>query len=215
MAYLYTSDYLEFIHQFITQKVNIEFQKIIYEESVSQNISLQEWVIDNQDNTEIWEQVFTKLYDPLQYYHEILYTLKTNNLETLEKLHDIHNVMTTITGPYTPIHFKDYVDSQVNLKKVGAYDYQRFIKSMQDITFYNNIFQKYQTQEQLKKVKNLIINAIIQENQHQPQSFLDIIPYLEYASMKTYNTDINVPLEMERILELENKTHQLIDEWIK
>jgi methyl coenzyme M reductase alpha subunit len=84
---------------------------------------------------------------------------------------------------------------------------------MQDITFYNNIFQKYQTQEQLKKVKNLIINAIIQENQQ--QSFLDIIPYLEYASMKTYNTDINVPLEMERILELENKTHQMIDEWIK
>jgi hypothetical protein len=53
--------------------------------------------------------------------------------------------------------FQEYIDSAVTLQKVGPYDYQRFIASMKEPEFKNNMVTKYDEYIFENKVKNYLV----------------------------------------------------------
>lgn len=66
---------------------------------------------------------------------------------------------------YKSESFQDFVDKHIDFNKIGAYNYQVFCKSMNDSKFRNEICERYETNEKMKKIKNLLIYFIEKWNE--------------------------------------------------
>jgi hypothetical protein len=92
--------------------------------------------------------------------------------------------------------FQEFVDRQVNIKTIGPYDYQQFIRSMQDDGFRQKVFVKYEISDNERRVKNNIIYIVqlylnektntsyyfTDEERNEMDLTLDILPYLQYIA---------------------------------
>ena len=89
------------------------------------------------------------------------------------------------------------------MKTIGSYDYQRFIKSMQDENFKNKMVDKYNEQIYTNIIKNYIIYIIqlylsrnidsstifTDEEYYEMDISIDIIPYIEFLSNRNLGID--------------------------
>jgi len=184
-----TSDYIKFIKTFIVNKCVSKYCKKILHQTTDDQIhedfqtthlkNIKKYIYD----PDVWSEIMTELYTPIQYLIHLYKTTETHfNTET-------ENVFLMKT-------FQEYIDSAVTLQKVGPYDYQRFIASMKDPEFKNNMVTKYDEYIFENKVKNYLIYVTnlylsIKFNEANVTSFTDrekneiencinIIPFLEF-----------------------------------
>ena len=193
-----TLDYVLFIKQFIVaQSIRIWNQQ------------------DVKPQLQAWNEIFNELHIPLQYLYQLIYhshtIASTQSTYSLENMHDLVTKMYNAPRTYVEQSFQEYIDERVNLQKVGPYDYQAFIKNMNDTTFKQNLYAKYQKDFELMALKNLIIQEC--QAQENPDNYLNTIPYLEYVSMKNHSNQPNI--KQTYILELEKQTHEIINQQIK
>ena len=145
-----TNDYITFIKTFIVNKCVSKYCKIILHQSNDDNLhedlhtthlkNIKKYIYD----LDTWSKIMAELYTPIQYLTHLYKTTETHfNTET-------ENVFLMKT-------FQEYIDSSITLQKVGAYDYQRFIASMKDPEFKNNMVAKYDEYIFENKIKNYLI----------------------------------------------------------
>ena len=132
---------------------------------------------------DVWSEIMTELYTPIQYLIHLYKTTETHfNTET-------ENVFLMKT-------FQEYIDSAVTLQKVGPYDYQRFIASMKDPEFKNNMVTKYDEYIFENKVKNYLIyvtnlylsikfneanvTCFTDREKNEIENCINIMPFLEF-----------------------------------
>jgi len=87
--------------------------------------------------------------------HEMIYN--TPNLKTMQKIDDTMNSAPPL---YPKETFHDYINS--NLHPITPSEYTKYIYNMntsQD--FKNNLYKKYQKNEQIKSIKNHIVNEML------------------------------------------------------
>lgn len=56
--------------------------------------------------------------------------------------------------------FQEYVDSIANLSKMGSYDYMEFCKNIKNKNYKQEIVNKYNKDEKMKKIKNILIHGV-------------------------------------------------------
>jgi predicted N-acyltransferase len=122
----------------------MEYSKQVHE---NKNNELFEYsILKAKDDKSIWDEIFKKYYQLFRYYQYL--SMEINYSQ---------NQMTTT---YSPISFQDFIDERITFQSVGYREYQRFIKSMQDTTFKNNLIKKYQTEVNSRSLKNHIIYIV-------------------------------------------------------
>lgn len=140
----------------------------------------------------VWDNVFS--------------TINTNNL--LKYYIYLSNKMekydqNRLSNVYEQITFQEYVDSMVNFNEIGYREHQKFVRSMQDVKFKNNMFNKYQKNSDLKTVKNHIVYIITlhlskrsnfigiysEQEESDMDIMIDAIPYFNYISENGWSID--------------------------
>ena len=96
-----------------------------------------------------------------------------------------------------------------NLHRCKSTDYQAFIKNITYPTFKQNLYAKYQKDFEVMALKNLIIQECRDSTDN--DAYLNMIPYLEYVTMKKSH---RTTIKQTYILELEEQTHQIINQQI-
>uniref|UniRef100_A0A6C0HDD2 Uncharacterized protein n=1 Tax=viral metagenome TaxID=1070528 RepID=A0A6C0HDD2_9ZZZZ len=145
-------EYITFIKTFIVNKCVSKYCKKILNSSKDDNLhedfqstymqNIKKYIYD----PDVWSKIMAELYTPIQY---LIHLYKTNDSDCL--IHtDTENVFLMKT-------FQEYIDSSITLQKVGPYDYQRFIASMKDPEFKNNLVTKYEEYIFENKVKNYLV----------------------------------------------------------
>jgi hypothetical protein len=145
-----SNEYITFIKTFIVNKCVSKYCKKILHSSKDDNLhedfqtaylqNIKKYIYDR----DVWSEIMTELYTPIQYLIHLYKTTETHfNTET-------ENVFLMKT-------FQEYIDSAVTLQKVGPYDYQRFIASMKEPEFKNNMVAKYDEYIFENKVKNYLV----------------------------------------------------------
>jgi len=141
----------------------------------------------------LWKKIMNEIHIPIKYL--------THLYKTTEYGIPIHGI-----NVFQQTTFQEYIDSIINLQSLGSYDYQKFIQSMQDEGFKNNMIKKYNHAMYMNIVKNYIIYVVqlyLSRNNEISTIFTDeecaemdlsinIIPYIEYLSSKQMTIgDIN------------------------
>jgi hypothetical protein len=194
------SGYKTFLKNFLVNSCYMEFTKQVYEDEADQ---YKESIIKRKDDKEIWDKVFNKLHDP---FHYLLITLSDEEKSALRQKKVVYEQKT----------FQEFIDSQVDIKKIGVYDYQRFIKMMEDEGFKNNMVEKYDKEMIKYKLKNELIYLVqlhlckqqgiskyfTEEEMEDTDIMLDVVPFYEYLGTKgllmddikpiNYNTKIDI-----------------------
>ena len=144
------SDYITFIKTFIVNKCVSKYCKKILHQSKDDNLhedfqmtymqNIKKYMYD----PDVWSKIMAELYTPIQY---LIHLYKTTECDFNT---DTENVFLMKT-------FQEYIDSVITLQKVGPYDYQRFIASMKDPEFKNNMVAKYDDYIFENKIKNYLI----------------------------------------------------------
>lgn len=105
-------------------------------------------LLEQKNDPMIWNQIMVKMETILQYYLEL-----TETKEWFIKYHRGANVFQKQT-------FQEYIDSIVNMKTMGGYDYQQFILHMQDPEFKAKMIKKYNRQQLLHTLQNNVIYMV-------------------------------------------------------
>ena len=145
-----SNEYIIFIKTFIVNKCVSKYCKKILHQTTDDQLhedfqttylqNIKKYIYD----PDVWSEIMTELYTPIQYLIHLYKTTETHfNTET-------ENVFLMKT-------FQEYIDSAVTLQKVGPYDYQRFIASMKEPEFKNNMVAKYDEYIFENKVKNYLV----------------------------------------------------------
>lgn len=138
------ASYVQFIRAFLINACYMEYSKQVHE---NKNNELFEYsILKAKDDKSIWDEIFKKYYQLFRYYQYL----------TMEIIYSQNQMTTT----YSPISFQDFIDERITFQSVGYREYQRFIKSMQDTTFKNNLIKKYQTEVNSRSLKNHIIYVV-------------------------------------------------------
>ena len=147
-----SNEYITFIKTFIVNKCVSKYCKKILHQTTDDQLheDFQTIYLQNTKkyiyDPDVWSEIMTELYTPIQY---LIYLYKNNDCDC--GIHtDTENVFLMKT-------FQEYIDSAVTLQKVGPYDYQRFIASMKDPEFKNNMVAKYDEYIFENKVKNYLV----------------------------------------------------------
>jgi hypothetical protein len=190
-----TLDYVLFIKQFIVAQAANKWHK----------------PHDGKPMLQVWNEIFNELHIPLQYLYQLIYHSHTiasvQSSYSLENMHNLVTQMYNAPRTYVEQSFQEYIDERVNLKSTG---YQAFIKNMTDPIFKQNLYAKYQKDFEVMALKNLIIQEC--HDSIDNDAYLNMIPYLEYATMKKSHRPT---IKQTYILELEEQTHQIINQQIK
>jgi len=194
-----TSDYITFIKTFIVNKCVSKYCKKILHQTTDDQLhedfqtiylqNIKKYIYD----PDVWSEIMTELYTPIQY---LIYLYKNND----------YSIHTETENVFLMKTFQEYVDSAVTLQKVGPYDYQRFIASMKDPEFKNNMVAKYDEYIFENKVKNYLIYVTnlylsIKYNDKNVTNFTDrekneiencinIMPFLEFLCKREQNANI-------------------------
>jgi hypothetical protein len=141
----YTHEYINFIRAFLINACFMEYSKQIYdhmeENSFSHNL------LDSKDDKYVWDMIFNKHHDLFRYYLNL-----SSNISYQQ------NQMTTT---YQQISFQDFIDERITFQTVGYREYQRFIKSMQDLSFKGKMVEKYRSDVNSRSLKNHIIYVVM------------------------------------------------------
>jgi hypothetical protein len=159
----YTTDFIDMIHNFIV----IKAYNYVYDKTKCEYM----------DSLETWKAFFKENNFLLLYYYELV--LRTN---------DESNYFIVKQPIYTKNTFQEYVDSKANIITLGPYDYMDFCKKMkEDPGFKEDIQKKYIKNENLKSIKNGIIDKV--RNIHLSNESFNIIPYYEYIAKNKINVE--------------------------
>jgi hypothetical protein len=162
----------------------------------------------------IWDKVFEKLAPVLQYYLHLF----TNYKGVLE--------VTQQMPPYSPqrlanvyelVKFQDYIDEKINIRTIGASDYQEFMKNMEVPEFKEKMLQKYTESSIYKMVRNHLIYVVnlhilkrvrkLEVMSYQEETdmdmMMDAIPYFNLLSKRGYSIE---DIEDNRIPDAVNTT---------
>ena len=145
-----TSDYITFIKTFIVNKCVSKYCKKILHQSKDDNLheDFQTIYLQNTKkyiyDPDVWSEIMTELYTPIQY---LIYLYKTTETHFNTETENVFLMKT----------FQEYIDSAVTLQKVGPYDYQRFIASMKEPEFKNNMVTKYDEYIFENKITNYLV----------------------------------------------------------
>jgi len=178
-----TEDYMYFIKRYLVTHCYSEYCRKIYsypEEEVGYMTNL----IKYKDDETVWNEIFQKQHIILKYYMKLLEQYPENEGKLKQ------------ASVYLQETFQEFVDRQVNIKTIGPYDYQQFIRSMQDDGFRQKIFEKYEISDNERRVKNNIIYIVqlylnektntsyyfTDEERNEMDLTLDILPYLQYIA---------------------------------
>jgi len=171
-----------FIKRYLVTHCYSEYCRKIYsypEEEVGYMANL----IKHKDEQQVWNEIFQKQHIILKYYMKLVEHFPNN--QGLKQ-----------APVYLQETFQEYIDKQVNIKTIGSYDYQQFIKSMKEESFREKIFEKYEKSDNERRVKNNIIYIVqlylnektntsyyfTDEERNEMDLSLDILPYLQYIA---------------------------------
>lgn len=172
-----------FIKRYLVTHCYSEYCRKIYsypEEAVGHMENL----IKYKDEEEVWNEIFQKQHIIMKYYMKLLEHYPENQPHMKQ------------ASVYLQETFQEFVDTQINIKTIGPYDYQQFIKSMKDESFREKVFEKYEKSDNERRVKNNIIYIVqlylnektntsyyfTDEERNEMDLILDILPYLQYIA---------------------------------
>ena len=178
-----TEDYMYFIIRYFVTHCYSEYCRKIFsypEEEVGYMANL----IKYKDDETVWNEIFQKQHMIMKYYMKLLEHYPENEGKLKQ------------ASVYLQETFQEFVDRQVNIKTIGPYDYQQFIRSMQDEGFRQKVFEKYEISDNERRVKNNIIYIVqlylnektntsyyfTDEERNEMDLTLDILPYLQYIA---------------------------------
>jgi hypothetical protein len=194
-----SNEYITFIKTFIVNKCVSKYCKKILHSSKDDNLhedfqtaylqNIKKYIYDR----DVWSEIMTELYTPIQYLIHLYKTTETHfNTET-------ENVFLMKT-------FQEYIDSAVTLQKVGPYDYQRFIASMKEPEFKNNMVAKYDEYIFENKIKNYLVYVtnlylsikfndtnvtnFTDREKNEIENCINIMPFLEFLCKRKQNANI-------------------------
>lgn len=104
-----------------------------------------------------WDEILNRM--PLSELYVAIYNNNNISLETLKKLDDAFN---TSVQFYEKETFHDYINSK--LQGCSQNEYTKYIHNSKNTVFKNNLYSKYQKQEQIKSMKNYIIQEILKQS---------------------------------------------------
>lgn len=103
-----------------------------------------------------WDEILNKL--SLSELYDSIYN-KNISLETLKTLDDMFNASHKF---YEKETFQDYLISK--LHGCSQSEYTKYLQNSNDLVFRNNLYSKYQKQEQIKSMKNYIIQEMLRQS---------------------------------------------------
>ena len=186
-----TPEYMNFIKRYLVNHCYSEYCKKIYSYPAE---GFMENLIKYKDDDMIWNEIFNKQHTILNYYMKLMEHFPENQGQSKQ------------TSIYPQETFQEYIDKQINIQTIGAYDYQQFIKSMKIETYKQKVFEKYEKNDKEKVIKNNIVYIIqlylyertntsyyfTDDERREMDISLDILPYLTYLSKNGwYYEDIN------------------------
>lgn len=196
------SGYKIFLKNFLVNSCYMEFTKQVYEDEADQYKAS---ILNKKDDKETWDKVFNKLHDP---FHYLLITLSDEEKSALRQKKLVYEQKT----------FQEFIDSQVDIKKIGVYDYQRFIKMMEDEGFKNNMVEKYDKEMIKYKLKNELIYLVqlhlckqqriskyfTEEEMEDTDIMLDMVPFYEYLGTKGLLMDDIKPIKYDTKIDIDS-----------
>jgi hypothetical protein len=158
----------------------MEYSKQVYEHTKDDSFMYN--LLENKDDKYIWDMIFNKNHDLFRYYQYLSSDVSYQQ-----------NEMTTI---YSQISFQDFIDERITFQMVGYREYQRFIKSMKDLSFKGKMVDKYKADVSSRSLKNHIIYVVMlcvakhignsthftSEEEKSMDISLNPIPYFDYLS---------------------------------
>jgi hypothetical protein len=149
-------------------------------------------------STESYENIFENndIYHMLKYYMYILIAPST----TFEDWSSHINFQRQSTV-FPQKTFQEFIDKSINIKTIGTDEYQRFIVSMQNTEFKNNMIEKYNKYELESVIKNNLIYLVELYNkkgnkqkyysteEQEELDYLDMVPFYEYMSKVINDTN--------------------------
>jgi hypothetical protein len=103
-----------------------------------------------------WDAIFNKNHTPVLLLYNNIYNNKNISLASQQQLDDYMNSATQF---YEKETFQSYVESK--LQGSSKNNRTQYNEDMQDPVFKNNLYAKYQKNEQLKSIKNRIIQEML------------------------------------------------------
>ena len=103
-----------------------------------------------------WDAIFNKIHTPLLLLYNNIYNNKNLSLASIQALDDY---MTKASKIYEKETFQSYVDSK--LQGATQNNQAQYKQNIKDPVFKNNLYAKYQKNEQLKSIKNRIIEEML------------------------------------------------------
>jgi len=103
-----------------------------------------------------WDAIFNKIHRPVLLLYNTIYNNKHISLASQQQLDDYMNSASQI---YEKETFQSYVESK--LQGATHHDHSQYKQNMQDPVFKNTLYAKYQKNEQLKSIKNRIIQEML------------------------------------------------------
>jgi hypothetical protein len=105
-----------------------------------------------------WDAIFNKLHQPLILLYNTIYNNRQLPIANQQQLDDYMNTASKI---YEKETFQSYIDSKMQGYSTPNNQYHQ---NMQNPTFKNNLYAKYQKNEQLKSIKNRIIEEMLKNS---------------------------------------------------
>jgi len=150
-------------------------------------------------NEEIWEKVFNKNYDSINYYLH----LTTNFQNILNETPIIHYNQTQLANVYKQTTFQEFIDKIEDEKNQYNHNDNKFLVSMKNKKFKDKIIELYQIASYKNTLKNHLIYIIklhISKQLGKTQFFTDeerddidiminAVPYFEHISKNSWTIE--------------------------
>lgn len=198
----YTNDYIHFIKTFLVNACYMEYSKQVYRYALSKETQYdyESELVTSIENITIWDKVFGKL-DPVLQYYVHLFTNYKGVLDLTQRMPPY--TPQRLANTYTLVKFQEYIDERINIKTIGATDYQQFMKNMLLPEFKEKMLQKYTADSIHKMVKNHLIYVVnlhilkrvrkLEHMSYQEEEDMDIvmnaIPYFNLLSERGYSIE--------------------------
>jgi len=194
---------------------------MIYESIISKQIAknthLSESLMEKIEDKEIWKRIFAdhSIHTLLQYYAKI----------SSSPPHDSLPIFIIPT-------FQEYIDKMVNITSLGPSDYQRFIQSMKDPVFKDNMVTKYKNSIYSEQLKNHIVYIVrlyllyhtkyslyfTKEESAYLEETINMIPFFEVLSkqgwsldeLEHYEVDMDKKIDIDAYITIRNMFLQIV-----
>ena len=205
---IYTQEYVHFIKTILINNCYMEYCNQVYEKLyLLNNIECvyKTMLESNTTDKDIWEKVFNKNHDLVQYYLHLTTNFQNilNEANTEKKIYN----QTQLSDIYKQPTFQEYVDKILDSETEYESEYQKFTIFMKNKNFKDRMVEIYQTEMHKNTLKNHLVYIIKLHISNQlgksiyftdkEKMDLDIminaVPYFEYLSYNGWTMqDINL-----------------------